>query len=172
METDRLSADHLLWDYRSPREDHHMRDEKTNEILNRLLVIHARSLPNFLAYARPWWPAEHAKATEVLADIAADQDDIAARAGPLIVAAAGAVACGQFPDRFSTLHDLSFHFMLAELVRYQDRTIAALEQFVPQLPQSSMAQELAQEALGKAKAHRDALRDLQSDSATQPADGL
>ena len=33
------------------------------------------------------------------------------------------------------------------------------------------SEELAQEALGKAKAHRDALRDLQSESATKPAGG-
>ena len=146
--------------------------EKTNEILNRLLVIHARSVPNFLTYAHPWWQTEHAKATEVLADIVADQNDIATRAGRLIVATAGAVVSGQFPDRFSTLHDLSFDFMLAEAVHYQDRTIAAIEQFVRQLPQFSTAQELAQEALGKAKAHRDALRDLQNDSARTPAGGL
>jgi len=148
-----------------------MSDEKTNEILNRLLVIHARSLPNFLAYAHPWWPAEYAEAAAVLADIVADQQDIATRAGALIVTADGVVAAGQFPDRFSSLHDLSYHFMLAQLVHYQDRTIAALEGFVRQLPPSSVAQELAQEALGKAKAHRDALRDLQSESATKPAGG-
>ncbi len=146
--------------------------EMTNDILNRLLVIHSRSLPNFLVYAHPWWKDDHVKATEVLANIVGDQRNIAARAGRLIVENDGAVASGQFPDRFSTLHDLSLDFLLAELIRYQDRTIAAIEQLVRQLPRASMAQGLAQEALGMAKAHRTALGDLPSELARQPARGL
>jgi hypothetical protein len=145
--------------------------EMTNDILNRLLVIHSRSLPNFLVYAHPWWKDDHVKSTEVLADIVSDQRDIVARAGRLIVEYNGAVASGQFPDRFSTLHDLSFGFMLPELMRYQDRTIAAIEKLVGQLPRASMAQGLAQEALDMAKSHRDALGDLPSELARKPICG-
>ena len=94
---------------------------------------------------------------EVLADVASDQLRIADRIGELIVDHGGTVPSGQFPDRFSTLHDLAFDFLLAELIRYQDRTVAAIEKFVPLLSRSSMAQTLAQEALGMAKAHRDLL---------------
>jgi hypothetical protein len=143
--------------------------ERTNDILNRLRVVHACSLPTFLAYARPWWSAAHARATEALADIVADQHDIATRAAQLLVAAGGVVACGRFPDRFSTLHDLSFDFMLAELINYQDRTIAALGRFERELPPGTAGQALAQEALGKATAHRDALADLQSAAAAGTA---
>jgi hypothetical protein len=58
---------------------------------------------------------------------------------------------------------LAFDFLLAELIRYQDRTVATIEKFVSQLSRSSMAQTLAQEALGIARAHRDMLGNLQRD---------
>jgi len=137
----------------------------TNDLLNRLLVIHARSLPSFLVDAYPSWKDTFVLAAEVLADVVEDQRSIAARAGKLIVENAGSVASGRFPDRFSTLHDLSFDFMLAQLIHYQERTIVAIEQLAGQLPHGSPAQELAQEALGMAKAHRDAMGELPSQAA-------
>lgn len=148
-----------------------MRVPTTNEALNRLLVIHARSLPNFLVCAYPSWKDKHAKAAEVLTDIVDDQCAVAARVGTLLVEHDAAVASARFPDRFSTFHDLSFDFMLAQLLRYQDRTITAVAQLAEQLPHASAARELAQEALGMAKAHRDALGDLHSESAGKPAGG-
>jgi len=140
----------------------------TNEILNRLLVIHNRSLPIFLTYAPPWWKDDDGRVAEMLADVALDQLRIADRIGQLIVDHGGTVPSGQYPDRFSTLHDLAFDFLLAELIRYQDRTVATIEKFVPLLARSSMAQMLAQEALGTAKAHRDMLGELQRDLAAKP----
>lgn len=145
--------------------------QTTNDALNRLLVIHSRSLPHFLVCAYPSWKDKHAKAAKVLTDIVDDQCAVAARVGRLLVAHDAAVASARFPDRFSTLHDLSFDFMLAQLMRYQDRTIAAIERLAEQLPHASAARELAQEALGMAKAHRDALGDLQGESAGKPAGG-
>ncbi len=168
-DNERLSAERRPWSAGPPRGIQHMSDLTTNDILNRLQVIHACSLPSFLAYTHLCWPAEQARAAEVLADIVADQQEIVVRAGELIVAAGGVVVSGRFPDRFSALHDLSFAFLLGQLVQYQDRTITAIDRLVHQLPPSSVAQELAQDALGKAKAHRDALRDLTAGSADQPA---
>lgn len=143
--------------------------ETSNDVLNRLLVIHTRSLPIFLTYATPWWKDEDGRVAEMLSGVAQDQLRIADRIGKLIVDQGGTAVCCQFPDRFSTLHDLAFDFLLAELIRYQDRTIATIEKFVPQLSQSSMAQTLAQEALGMARAHRDMLGDLQCDLVAQLA---
>jgi len=148
-----------------------MVNAETNEVVNRIYVIHARSLPHFLYYAQPWRPAQCTRAVEVLADIVSDQTDVATRAGRLIVEGGGVVASGRFPNQFSDLHDLSFAYMLSELIHYQERTIRTLEQCVEQLPPDSAAQELAQEALGKAKAHRDLLGDLQQEHDSTSHDG-
>ena len=104
--------------------------ETPNDVLNRLLVIHSRSLPIFLTYAPPWWKDEDGRVADMLSGIAQDQLRIADRIGKLIVDHGGTAVSCQFPDRFSTLHDLSFDFLLAELIRYQDRTVATIEQFV------------------------------------------
>ena len=44
----------------------------TNAILNRLLVLHHRSLPVYLNQAMPWLHRNNAAAQEVLQSIAAD----------------------------------------------------------------------------------------------------
>ncbi|MHB0959116.1 MAG: hypothetical protein ACYC6N_24725 [Pirellulaceae bacterium] len=145
-----------------------MTAETTNEILNRLLVIHNRSLPIFLTYAPPWWKDGGGRMMEVLNDLARDQLGIADRVGKLIMEQGGTMPSGQFPDRFSTLHDLAFDFLLTELICYQDRTIATIEACIPRLTRCFTAQTLAQEALGMAKAHRDILGELQRDLAGKP----
>ncbi len=137
----------------------------TTDILNRLFVIHSWSLPVFLAEAYPTWRNQPTRAAEVLADIVDDQRLIAAGAGRLIVDQDGVVVAGQFPARFSTFHDLSCDFLLSQMIGYQDQTIAAITRLVAQLPPGSPAETLAQEALGMARAHRDALGELQGSPA-------
>ncbi|NLX54084.1 MAG: hypothetical protein GXY58_03115 [Planctomycetaceae bacterium] len=137
----------------------------TTDILNRLFMIHSWSLPVFLAESYPTWRNRPTRAAEVLADIVDDQRAIAAGAGRLIVDQNGVVAASQFPARFSSFHDLSYDFLLSQLIGYQDQTIVAITRLVAQLPPDSPAETLAQEALGMARAHRDALGELQGASA-------
>ena len=42
-----------------------MSAESTTEVLNRLWIIHHYSLPNYLAFAPPWWKDDDAKAAAV-----------------------------------------------------------------------------------------------------------
>ena len=51
--------------------------ESTNDVLNRLLVIHSRSLPVYLTYAPPWWKDQNGRIAEVLHDLARDQLELA-----------------------------------------------------------------------------------------------
>ena len=88
---------------------------------------------------------------------------MADRIGKMIIEYGGNLTLGKYPTRFTALHDLSSRFMLAELIRYQQRTIEAIEQLTPQLPRASIAQSLAQECLGVAKAHLDSLRENATD---------
>ncbi|MHB8969660.1 MAG: hypothetical protein ACYC3X_06410 [Pirellulaceae bacterium] len=137
--------------------------ETPNDVLNRLLVIHTRSLPIFLTFALPWWKDEDGRVADMLSGVAQDQLRIADRIGKLIVDHGGTAVSCQFPDRFSTLHDLAFDYLLAELIRYQDRTVAAIEKCASRLAGSPMVQALAQEACELAKSHRDTLSSLQCD---------
>ena len=78
--------------------------ETTNDILNRLLVIHSRSLPVFLAYAPPWWKDHEGRIAEVLADMAQDQLELADRIGALLLANGETPTVAQFPG---AVHGLS-----------------------------------------------------------------
>jgi hypothetical protein len=139
--------------------------ETTNDILNRLMVIHSRSLPVYLTYAPPWWKDENGRIAEALKDLALDQLGLAERIGGMLLANGGTPVVGQFPDRFMAFHDLEFGFLITEILGYEERTISVIERLLPALSQSAEAQALAQEALGSAKAHRDILSELQRDLA-------
>lgn len=143
--------------------------ESPNEILNRLLVIHSRSLPVYLTYAPPWWKDQNGRIAEVLHDLARDQLDLAERIGATLVAIGGTPAVGPFPDRFMAFHDLEVGFLLTEIMRYEERAAAVITQFMPVLAQAPTAQALAQEAIGMAKAHREILQELQRDLASAVA---
>ena len=143
--------------------------QATNDILNRLLIIHSRSLANYLIDAPPRWADDHGKAATLLADVVADQQDMADRIGGLILASGGTVNCGRFPDIFTSLHDLDAGFMLATLLGYQQRTVAAMERAVERLAGMPMAQALAQGALGMAKAHLDSMSEVAGKAIAAPA---
>jgi hypothetical protein len=135
----------------------------TNDTLNRLLVIHSRSLLVYLLYAPPWWKDDNGRFGEALTELAHDQLELADRIGVLLVACGGTPAVGLFPDRFMAYHDLEFSFLLKELIAFEDRVVVVIERLLPSLSPVAEAQALAQEAIGMAKAHRDILADLQRD---------
>ena len=145
-----------------------MSSDVTCEALNRLWVIHNYSLASYLAYAPPFWTDDDGAAMQLLQDVVSDQKRLADRIGKMIVDHGRELSLGKYPDRFTTMHDLSSGFMWDELLWYQQRTIDAIEKLVVQLPQASVAQALAQECLGAAKAHLDSMREI-ADKASRTA---
>lgn len=144
-----------------------MKQEMINEILNRLLVIHNRSLPTYLKSAVPWWQDHGAHEQAVFAQIVADQQHIVARAGALIAAKHGRVNSGEFPISFAALHDLAGEFLTLRMLDYQRRSVAAIEKITDQLADLPREHALAQQALGMARAHLDMLGELVRHAAPQ-----
>jgi hypothetical protein len=89
--------------------------------------------------------------------VAAEQQQLADRIGQLIVDHDGALSMGQYPSRFTTLHDLSSRYLWQELIECQRHLVATIESLIPQLPGRGAAEALAQECLGVARAHLDSL---------------
>ena len=137
-----------------------MHSNATREALTHLWIIHNYSLASYLAYAPPCWKDEDGAAAQVLHDVVADQRRMGDRIGTMVIGCDGDLKLGHFPSRFNTLHDLSAQFMWDELQRYQQRTIDAIEKLIPQFPRASIAEALAQECLGVAKAHLDSMREV------------
>ena len=132
----------------------------TNDVLNRLSVIHNRSLPMYLSYASPSWRWGDDTARQTLQHIVADQKEYVDRIGSMIMDNDGVVRSGEFPMTFTGLHDLSFDFLLGKLIEHQKRDIAAIEACVLDLNRNPMAKALAEESLGAAKAHLQSLEEL------------
>jgi hypothetical protein len=136
-----------------------------NQVLNRLLVIHHRSLARYLSYASPTWLRGDGPARKVLESIAVEQERFVDRMGEMIIENNGVVQFGSFPMSFTAYHDLSFEFLLDRLLESQVRAIDVMEACVAQLDEAPWVKSLAQEALGAARGHLELLEELKQRAA-------
>src|SRR5688500_12882559 len=134
-------------------------------VFNRLLATLCRSLPAYLADGFPWRAPGDDRGLALLKQIISDQQAMAVRLAEAILDRRGAPDSGEFPMEFTDTQFLSLDFLVRELIHYQRQDVAAIERCVAALSADRPARELAQEALGQAKAHLDALEEL----ARQPA---
>ena len=137
-----------------------MKATDTNVILNRILILHNRSLPVYLSYAVPWMGPNGESAKETLDLIVDGHRSMVDRIGKMILDAGGSVATGEFPLRYTSYHDLSFEFLRQRMIEYQDQMIRAIGQYAEELRMAPTAQAVALEAMGEAKAHLQSLREL------------
>ena len=143
-----------------------MNAETTNEILNEVLRLHSRSLANYLGDASPWFRGGHDKATQTLAQIVDDQRETVERLGEMILANGGVVYSGEFPMTFTSLHDLSFDYLLGKLIEAQRQLVVRLEGCVDRLRLVPLAKATVEEALGMAKGHLQSLEELAAEQLT------
>jgi len=139
-----------------------MSPPSTTEILNRLLVLHMRSLPMYLSYAPPYELAAHVKAKAALDQIVEDQKRTVDRLGTLILDSGGTIDYGEFPMAFTALHDLSLEYLLNMLIERQQKFITVCERLADGLGMAPYAQAAAREAVGEAKGHLENLQELKS----------
>jgi hypothetical protein len=138
-----------------------MTPPSTTDVLNRLLVLHMRSLSMYLGYAPPYELNSHARAKTVLDQMIADQKRTVDRLGTLILDSGGTIDFGEFPMAFTSLHDLSLKYLVNMLVERQQRFIAACDKLADLLGMAPYAQAAAREAVGEAKGHLENLQELQ-----------
>jgi len=139
-----------------------MSPPSTTDILNRLLVLHVRSLPMYLSYATPDQMNRHERARSVLAQIVEDQRRTIDRLGSLILDSGGTVDYGEFPMSFTSLHDLSLPYLLKLLIERQQKFVIASQRLADALNMAPFAQAAAREAVGEAKGHLENLQELQA----------
>jgi hypothetical protein len=123
-------------------------------------VAHSRSLTVYLQYAPPWLEKGHEEVTTVLEQIVRDQEATVDRIGTMIQSAGEDVDPGKFPISFTGLHDLSIEYLVTLMIEGQREIISISEQAVSELAADVMAQAVAQESLGAAKAHLDSLLEI------------
>ena len=143
-----------------------MPSSNTIDALNRLYVLHNRSLAAYLHYAQPAGLAALPQAKAVLAQIATDHARESDRLATLVLDHGGTVDPGEFPMWFTGLHDLSVEYLVKQLIERQRRFIAAAEKIADELRMSPMASAATREAVGEAKGHLDNLQELAGMRAT------
>ena len=134
----------------------------TNEILNRLLILHERSLPVYLSYAHPEHIEKSPRIGQVFRQMAEDHLRTVDRLGMLVLENHGTVTHGEFPMSFTSLHDLSLSYLLKLLIERQQKHIVVCEKLAEQLSMAPYAQAAAREVVGEAKGHLENLQELQA----------
>ena len=130
------------------------------QALNRLLRTLCRSLPMYLADAKPWVRSEDAKLQAAMCHLVADQQMYAKRLAEAIEGYGGRPDPGRFPAEFTAKNDLSLEFLLVELIEYQEQDVAVIEHCAAQLTGVPALHALADEILGNARGHLDVIMDI------------
>jgi hypothetical protein len=136
-------------------------------LLNRVMVIHERSLPMYLAYAAPFVTTGDEAASDVLAQIVTDHKYIVEKFGDFLQENNHPVGHGQWDMNFTSLHDVSLSYLLSEVVRREKLLISDLTRYVEKLANFPAAKALIQEALGMAKGHLETLEELSHGAAAR-----
>lgn len=141
----------------------------TNDILNRVLIVHNRSLATYLHDAMPWVRFGDNRSMETMRQIVRDQKQVVDRLITMIADNNGVAEHGEFPLPFTAYHDVSFDWLLPMLIQRQQKTIQYLQKCADQLSLAPMAKAVVEETVGLAKGHLEMLEELQSPA--QPANG-
>lgn len=144
----------------------------TNDILNRVLVVHNRSLATYLHDAMPWVRYGDNRAMETMRQMVRDQKQVVDRLATLILESNGAVEHGEFPMPFTAYHDVSFDWLLPLLIERQQKTVVYLQKCAEQLALAPMAKAVVEETVGMAKGHLEMLEELQKPQVTNGSAGL
>ena len=133
---------------------------QTIEVLNELLRILCRSLPAYLADAKPWGQSEDQQLRTALDQLVADQQRYARRVTEAIAERGGRPDPGRFPTEFTAKNDLALEFLRREMIRQQEQDVAAIGRCAAELEGAASLHSLAEEILGNAKGHLDILKEM------------
>jgi hypothetical protein len=140
-----------------------MNSFKAIQVLNKLLSVLCRSLPAYLADAKPWARSNDQNLRAALDNLVADQRRYACRVDEAITEQGGRPDPGRFPMNFAAKNDLALGFLVQEIVAYQEQDISILERCAAQLEGISSLHALAEEILGNARGHMDILKEMTND---------
>jgi hypothetical protein len=148
-----------------------MLSRKTVAALERLFVTLYRSLPMYLTDAVPWTSREDQRAVEVLRYIVADQKGSCSRLAHYLQRHHVPLNTGHYPMSFTDTNDLSLGFLVTLLADSQRADIATIERLIHDVTSDPQALALAEEALGGARAHLEAVQELHHRVVGGAADG-
>jgi hypothetical protein len=137
-----------------------MKSPEAVPVLNELLRVLCRSLPAYLADAKPWAHSDHQQFQTALDQLVADQQRYAQLVTEAIEAHGGRPDPGRFAMQWTAKNDLSLGFLLQEVIDQQERDVTAVAQCAAALDEIAPLHSLAEEILGNARGHLDILKEI------------
>ena len=135
--------------------------QSTIDVLNRILALHSRSLPQYLTSARaPGRRLRTRMPSRPCSISPMDQRLMVERIASVIMAEGGCPYLGEYPMSFTGMHDLSVDYLVREVAARQKQDVATMRECIAQLQDSPVARAVAEEALGAAEAHLQNLEEL------------
>ncbi len=128
-------------------------------VLNELLSVLCRSLPAYLADAKPWAQSEDRPLHTALDRLVADQQRYARRVTEIIVEQGGRPDPGRFAMQFTAKNDLSLEFLRQEVILRMEQDVLTIERCAAQLEDIASLHSLAEEILGNTRGHLDILKE-------------
>lgn len=141
----------------------HVEASPTVSLLNRLFRTLYRSLPVYLADARPWPGPNVQEAQELLARMAVGYRELAVRIAEAIRWQGGEVDFGEFPQEFLGFNDLPADFLLRKVHERLEHRLHLLERSVDDLVDSPSFQPLAEAALRITLEYRATIEEMMKD---------
>jgi hypothetical protein len=129
-------------------------------VLNELLRLLCRSLPAYLADAKPWTQPEDRQLRTALEHLVADQRRYARRVTQQITQRGCRPDAGRFPAEFTAKNDLSLEYLRQEMIRQQEQNILVIRRCAADLEGLAVLHSLAEEILGNARGHLDILKEM------------
>ena len=126
-------------------------------VLNKLLALLCRSLPAYLADARPWTRIGRQEIQTLLDRLVADQQRYARRVAEAISRRGARPNPGRFPAEFTAKNDLALDFLFREVVAHLEHDVAMIERCAAELDTAPALHALAEEILGNARGHFEVL---------------
>jgi hypothetical protein len=135
-----------------------MADQRTNQVLNRLLIVLSRSMPMYLSHAAPWVSYNGDRTRDALDRLVADQKQYVERLTRLLQDRRYTIDPGEFPMTFTDLHDLSLGFLSKRVLDQQRLDVETIERSLQQLQADAEGRALAEEVLDNAREHLQSLK--------------
>lgn len=140
-----------------------MTNHEAISLLNQLLGVVCRSLPLYLANARPWSRLGSWKAQRALDRIVADGNLHTVRVAMELDRLGGVSDCGQFPAAYTAKNDLAVKYLIPEIIGHLKSDSAEIERIAALLENDPALHALAMEILGNVKGHIDVLKKVEKE---------
>jgi hypothetical protein len=127
------------------------------DLLNDILRILCRGLPQYLIEAKPWLQSSDAPFLASLRNLIADQRHYANRVAEAAAHRGGRPDPGSFPLEYAPINDLSLDFLKNRILEQLHNDYTALSQIVKLLSDQHELHALAEEIAGNYRGHLEEL---------------